>query len=216
MVMKKTKPSFKEEIKLWNSGIEFVIGIDEVGRGAFAGPIVGAGVTYKPNFNHPFLRDVNDSKLLSPKLREELSELIKRHSLYHEIQTINVSYINKHGIGKANIAVFRKVLRSLLLKFEANKDYFVLIDGFHAKYLPGGIKRQKPIVKGDRKSLSIASASIIAKVYRDQLMKEAGNKYPNYNFGQNKGYGTLKHRKAIQTNGLCDLHRKSFNLDKFL
>lgn len=209
------KPSFEEEIKLWNNGIEFVIGIDEVGRGAFAGPIVGAGVVYRPNFKSSFLDKINDSKLLKPKLREELSILIKQNSVW-SIESVDISYINKYGIGKANIAVFRKVLRSLLLRFEANKDYFILIDGFHGKYLPGGIKKQKAIVKGDRKSLSIASASIIAKVYRDNLMKEAGDDFPNYNFGQNKGYGTKKHREAIRLNGLCGLHRTSFNLSKFL
>lgn len=210
MVMKKTRPSFKEEIKLWNNGIDYVIGIDEVGRGAFAGPIVGAGVVFKPNFDHLFLRNVNDSKLLRPNQRELCSVFIKQNALHWTVELIDIGYINKYGIGKANIAVFRKVLRSLLLKFDANKDYFVLIDGFHGKYLPGGIQKQKAIVKGDRKSLSIASASIIAKVYRDQLMKEISNKYPNYNFGQNKGYGTKLHRGAIKEHGISKFHRLSF------
>lgn len=203
-----TKPSFNEERNLWEAKIEYVIGLDEVGRGAFAGPIVGAGVIFKPNFKHPFLRYVDDSKLLRSKQRKELSSLIKANSIW-EIETIDIDYINKHGIGKANSAVFRKVLNKLISNLNSS-SYFILIDGFHRRYLPGGIKKQKGIVKGDRKSLSIASASIIAKVYRDNLMKEASSLYPNYRFELNKGYGTREHRKAIMLYGLTKNHRKTF------
>lgn len=210
--MKKiTKPSFKEEIKLWNSNIDYVIGIDEVGRGAFAGPIVAAGVIYEPGFKQEFLDKVNDSKLVKSKLREELSEFIKQHALFYAIETVETGYINKHGIGKANIAVFRKVLNKLISNIKTS-NYFILIDGFHGRYLPGGIKKQKAIIKGDRKSLSIASASIIAKVYRDNLMREASNNFPNYRFEQNKGYGTKIHRVALKTYGVSKFHRISFNL----
>ena len=207
--MMRVRPSFEEERKLWNNGINYVIGIDEVGRGAFAGPIVAAGVVYKANFKYPFLRQVRDSKLLNAKQREELSILIKEYSQNFEIQTIEVDYINKHGIGRANIAVFRKVLKRLISKFEGH-DFYVLIDGFHGRYLPGGIKKQKAIVKGDMKSLSIASASIIAKVYRDNLMKEASIEYPIYGFEQNKGYGTKYHRNALKTYGVSKFHRMNF------
>lgn len=203
------KPSFEEERRLWTLNIDLVIGIDEVGRGAFAGPIVAAGVVYKPNFKHKFLKYINDSKLLKPKRREELDLEIKHYSLFFDIQTIDVSYINKYGIGRANIAVFRKVLKNMAKNFN-DSNHFILIDGFHGKYLPGGIKKQKAIIKGDRKSLSIASASIIAKVYRDNLMREASLRFPNYNFKQNKGYGTLEHRNAINKFGASQFHRISF------
>lgn len=203
------RPSFEEERKLWASNIDLVIGIDEVGRGAFAGPIVGAGVIFKPNINPKILHGVNDSKLLSPRKREDCSEIIKKEALFWTVESIEIDYINKHGIGKANSAVFRKVLSKLISNL-SNSSYFVLIDGFHRKYLPGGIQKQKAIIKGDRKSLSIASASIIAKVYRDKLMEEAGNKFPDYNFGQNKGYGTKKHREALKTYGISGFHRVSF------
>jgi len=206
---KKAKPTFLEERKLWNSNIEFVIGMDEVGRGAFAGPIVTAGVVFRPNFKHPFLRDVNDSKLLNSKQREELSKKIISNAKYFAIESIDTNFINKNGIGKANIAVFRKVLNKVISNI-IDSDFFVLIDGFHGKYLPGGIKKQKAIIKGDRKSLSIASASIIAKVYRDNLMKNASNTYPNYNFEQNKGYGTQFHRNALKIHGVSKFHRVSF------
>ncbi|MBP9716940.1 MAG: ribonuclease HII [Candidatus Levybacteria bacterium] len=199
----KTKPSFEEEICYWNSNISHVIGLDEVGRGAFAGPIVAAGVIFKPNFKHDFLDKVNDSKLVKPKLREELSELIKANSVW-EIASVELDFINKFGIGKANLEVFKKVLNSLILKLKSEK-YFVLVDGFDLK-----IPNQKPIIKGDQKSLSIAAASIIAKVYRDNLMREAGKLFPNYLFEENKGYGTLAHRNALRIHGLSTLHRIDF------
>ncbi len=213
--MRMTKPTFLEENFYWQRGTAHVIGIDEVGRGAYAGPIVAAGVVFKPNFKHGFLEKVNDSKLLKPKLREELSELIKQYSLFYTIESVEIEYINRYGIGKANIAVFRKVLKKMLKYFD-DSNHFILIDGFYCKYLPGGIKKQKAIIRGDRISLSIASASIIAKVYRDNLMKEASNAYPNYRFERNKGYGTLEHRNAIKSNGLSNFHRASFALEKFL
>lgn len=209
MGMKKTKPTFFEEGFYWNFGIDHVIGLDEVGRGAFAGPIVAAGVIYKPGFKHEFLNKVNDSKLVKPKLREELSILIKANSVW-EIAEVEIDFINKHGIGKANAEVLKKVLGKLVNKLTTN-NYFAIVDGFDLK-----IKKQKAIVRGDTLSLSIASASIIAKVYRDNLMRKISKTYPNYNFEQNKGYGTLEHRDAIKKNGLCDLHRISFDLTKFL
>ena len=204
-----TKPTFDEENFYWQKGTAHVIGIDEVGRGAFAGPIVAAGVVFKPNFKHDFLEKVNDSKLIKPKLREELSEFIRANSTW-TIESVDLDFINRHGIGKANIAVFRKALDKLVSKLKT-ENYFAIVDGFDLK-----IKKQKAIVGGDRISLSIASASIIAKVYRDNLMKEASNTFPNYNFKQNKGYGTLEHRNAIKEFGLSKFHCSSFSLEKFL
>ena len=98
--MVKKKPHFSEEKIHWDNNINYVIGIDEVGRGAFAGPIVAAGVVYPLNFEHPFLQEVNDSKLLKPKQRELCSELIKQHAMHWTIESIDIAYINKHGIGK--------------------------------------------------------------------------------------------------------------------
>ncbi|MBI2621647.1 MAG: ribonuclease HII [Candidatus Levybacteria bacterium] len=203
------KPNFEEEKKIWDSGVEFVIGLDEVGRGAFAGPIVAAGVVFNSKTRTEKLCDINDSKLLKPNLRKKCAEVIKENALFWTVEKVGVSYINKHGIGKANSAVFRKILNKFLFQFN-DLNHFVLIDGFHKKYLPGGLKKQKAIIKGDRKSLSIASASIIAKVYRDNLMREISSAYPDYNFGQNKGYGTKFHRKAVEEFGISKLHRISF------
>lgn len=210
------KPNFSFERKLWNKNIKYVIGIDEVGRGAFAGPIVAAGVAYRKNFQHPVLDKINDSKLLKPKIREELCTIIKKQALIWTIESIEVPFINKYGIGKANSAVFRKVLKKLFSQMKNDLNHFILIDGFHVKYLPGGVNKQKAIIEGDQKSLSISSASIIAKVYRDELMKRLGKEYKGYNFPKNKGYGTKYHREALKKHGLSKIHRKSFNLDKFL
>lgn len=203
LMKKNKKPSFKEEEYYWSRGINHIFGLDEVGRGAFAGPIVAAGVIFKPYFKHDFLDKVNDSKLVKPKIREELSEFIKTNSNW-VIESVDLEFINKFGIGKANYEVFRKVLESLISKLKSEK-YFVLVDGFDLK-----IPNQKAIIKGDQKSLSIAAASIIAKVHRDNLMKEASNLFPNYNFAQNKGYGTLAHRNALKIHGLSRLHRIDF------
>ena len=211
-----TKPSFKEETKLWRSNIDFVIGIDEVGRGAFAGPIVAAGVIFDKKTNIELLWDINDSKLVKPVLRKKCAEIIKQNALYWTVEEVDIGFINKYGIGKANSAVFRKVIKSLIKKFGKNSNYHILIDGYHKKYLPGGIKKQKGIVRGDQKSLSIAAASILAKVYRDDLMKTASREFSVYKFGRNKGYGTLNHRLAIRKFGLSSLHRTSFNLIPYL
>jgi len=209
-------PSFKEEQLLWNKGIELIIGIDEVGRGAFAGPIIAAGVAYRKNFKHPVLAKINDSKLLKPKIREELCAIIKKQALVWTIESIDVPFINKYGISKANNAVFRKVLKKILTQSKNDLNHFILIDGFQAKYLQGGVNKQKAIIKGDQKSLSIASASIIAKVYRDELMKRLGKEYKGYNFSKNKGYGTKHHRETLKKLGLSEIHRTSFNLNKYL
>ena len=211
-----SKPSFEEEIKLWSSNIDFVIGIDEVGRGAFAGPIVAAGVIFDKAVKEKLLCDINDSKQVKPLMRRKCAEIIKENSLFWTVESIDIDFINTHGIGKANSAVFRKVIKSLLLKVGRNTNYYVLIDGFHKKYLPGGINRQKGIVKGDQKSLSIASASILAKVHRDGLMKKISKNYPEYKFGRNKGYGTEYHKNALRKFGLSDIHRRSFNLTGYL
>lgn len=214
-----TKPNFNEEKKLWNKGYKYVIGIDEVGRGAFAGPVVVAAVVFgrvsrvsKGESKRIEEFGIDDSKLLTPRKRLKLSKEIKKQALHYSISKVGVPVINKVGIGKATAIAFRKVLRQAQDKL-LNGKLFVLVDGFHVKYIRGiGLKNQKAIIKGDRKSISIAAASIIAKVYRDKLMKSLSKKYPRYHFDKNKGYGTKDHRKQIKKYGLSKIHRKSFNL----
>lgn len=213
------KPTFAEEMKLWEKGVISVIGLDEVGRGAFAGPVVVAAVVYPHQFRlepHSELRFVHDSKLLSSKKREKLAPIIQNNCLYWSIAQMSVTVINRVGIGDATFMAFRKVLKQIQAKI-LNDSLFALIDGFHIKFVPKlGLKQQKAIIKGDQKSISIASASILAKVYRDKLMGELHNKYSHYGFLENKGYGTLSHRLALKKYGLSPHHRTSFNLQKFL
>jgi len=216
-----SKPTFKEERKLWKQGIKYVIGVDEVGRGAFAGPVTVGAVIFSKNFTTNFMEQINDSKALSPKKRTELSPLIKSNSRY-SISTVFVGIINKVGIGKATEIAFRKAIKSIMYKVEGIKykkdllkipkqKYFVLVDGFHIKYIKGiGLKNQKAIIKGDKKSLSIAAASIIAKVHRDNLMIKLAGKYPEYGFDIHKGYGTKAHREKIKKHGLLKIHRTVF------
>jgi ribonuclease HII len=202
-----TKPTFDEEQFLWQQGYHYIAGVDEVGRGCFAGPVVAAAVILPQVFEGMEL--VNDSKLLSPKIREKLSQLIMKQALAYAISEIAVEIINKIGIGKATQQAFRQAINDLSVK-----PHFILIDAFYIETLSR--KNQKPIVHGDGKSISIAAASIIAKVYRDTLMKKLHSQYENYDFATNKGYGTKKHQEAIKKYGLCDLHRKSFDLSRFV
>jgi|SRR5581483_5178537 len=215
-----THPSFKFEEELWDKGFTHVIGIDEVGRGAFAGPVVAASVIFEngTKFSDLFLNRVNDSKLLRPREREMLSKEITNLTNLWSISEIPVKTINKVGIGKATATAMRQCVKQVLLNPRHDKNiYFLLVDGFHIKFVRElGLKNQKAIIKGDQKSISIASASIIAKVYRDKLMKNYGRKFTFYNFGVNKGYGTKLHQKAMKEHGLCPIHRTSFNLSKFL
>lgn len=217
MKLKKKKissmPSFLEEKKLWENGYKYIIGVDEVGRGAFAGPVVVGAVIFSKNVK--ISDGINDSKLLSPQNREKLDKEIRKCAQFYSIAQVGLSVINKVGIGKATSIAFRKVLRNALSKLKNGRIY-VLCDGFHTKYARGiGLKNQKAIIKGDRKSISIAAASIIAKVYRDDLMRSLHEKYPRYHFDKNKGYGTKDHQAAIKKHGLSKIHRKSFNLEKF-
>lgn len=276
MVEKRGCPDFAEEKRLWKKGYKFVIGVDEVGRGAFAGPVTVAAVCFSSDKNlknvraenitnvngrlylragrnsehyfapakqsllERYLKEigVNDSKVLRPRTREELVKKIRRLALAYSVTQVSVAVINKIGIGKATAAAMRKAIAALNtkpqmltsgvslrkpktkenshsleldnLKFSSSKTY-VLVDTFHIKYLRGiGLSHQKAIKKGDKKSLSIAAASILAKVYRDRLMKRLSRRHPKYRWGKNKGYGTKGQRCAILRYGLTAQHRKIF------
>ncbi len=211
-----TKPTFSEEETVWKKGVSYVVGLDEVGRGAFAGPVVVGAVVFKNHKTLPKKLDkINDSKKLSAITRETLTPLIKRHATGFAISQVSVRVINKIGIGKATEMAFRRAISQIRQNLKGQK-IFILIDGFEIKYIRGiGLKNQKAIIKGDQKSVSIAAASIIAKTYRDSQMDKLHIKFPVYSFLQNKGYGTEKHRKAIKTHGLCKEHRTSFDLTKY-
>ena len=199
--MQFTKPTLEIEQSLWKKGLDHLAGVDEVGRGAFAGPVVAAAVILPKNFQIP--DNFADSKQLRPKERKQFAELIKKEAKAWAIAEVGVSVIDKLGLGKAAQKAFRKALKDL--KPVAD---FVLVDAFYIKHL--NRKNQKPIIKGDQKSVSIAAASIIAKVHRDKIMRQYHKKYPKYGFGKHKGYGTKFHQVAIKKFGLTTIHRRQF------
>lgn len=200
-------PSLNFEKRLWKQGYNYICGLDEVGRGCFAGPVCVGAVIFPKGCE--LIEGLADSKLLKPRQREKLAVRIKNQAVSWSVAEINVSVINKVGIGRATQMTFRKALR--LCSVQAD---FVLIDAFYIKHL--NRKRQMAIAGGDTICASISAASIIAKVYRDKLMKKLSRKFPRYGFGKHKGYGTKFHQEAIRRFGLSKLHRKSFNLSRFM
>ena len=210
-------PNFSEEQKLWNNGYTLVIGVDEVGRGAFAGPLVASAVALVPqisNFQFPISNEItiDDSKRLKPREREKAGVWIKENCLAFGIGEVGVATINKMGIGRATTQAMRLAIGQVLRKLPNHlSKTFVLVDAFHIEYLRGvGFKNQKAIIKGDQKSISIAAASIIAKVYRDSLMQRLSKRHSKYRWGVNKGYGTKVHQDAIRAHGITRLHRVQF------
>lgn len=198
----KIQATFGLESELWEKGLDFIAGIDEVGRGSWAGPVVAAAVVF-PKFFKPTFK-LFDSKILTAKERENLSPQIRKVAKIG-LGIIGVSSINRVGIGKATQKAFRAAIRALDIE-----PHHYLIDAF---YIRGWKKSNQTAVKrGDRICSSIAAASIIAKVYRDTLMRELDQKYPGYNFAAHKGYGTALHQEAIRQLSFSPIHRKSFNL----
>lgn len=200
-------PTLQIEKRLWRSGYSLVCGLDEVGRGAFAGPVVVGAVIFPKDFQ--MIDGLADSKLLKPRTREKLAISIKSQALGWAVGEVGVGVINRVGIGQATQMAFRKAVRSLSIKAD-----FVLIDAFYIRHL--NRKRQQAVKDGDGICASISAASVLAKVYRDKLMKKLHKKYPKYGFGRHKGYGTKAHQEAIREYGLSRVHRKSFDLKKFL
>ena len=182
-----------------------VIGVDEAGRGPLAGPVVAAAVILKEYSEE--LDEINDSKKLTEKTREKLYDIImKNFDVAVGIST--VEEIDKLNILNADFLAMRRALKDLK-SLKNEKEYNVLVDG-NLK-IKEYIGKQLPIVKGDAKSLSIAAASIIAKVTRDRLMKDLANIYPDYSFEKHKGYGTKTHIEAIKDKGAIEgVHRKVF------
>jgi len=207
-------PNLKFEKELWRKGFKYVCGIDEVGRGSWAGPIVAAAVIFKPArsriWSAPAGQDpgskklkIRDSKQLLPHHREKFDKLIRENCLAFSICEIDVKTINREGIAASAQRAFRKCLREIKIQPD-----FVLIDAFYINYLAK--KTQKPIIKGDQKSVSIAAASIIAKVYRDNLMVGLHEDDSRYHFDLHKGYGTKIHQELIKKHGLSKHHRLEF------
>ena len=187
------------ERELYKLNYKAIGGVDEVGIGPLAGPVV-AGCVVLPK--DVFIPDVNDSKKLGEEKRELLSEVIKKNAIAYGIGIIDNEYIDSVNILNSTYEAMRIAISKIDVEIDC-----LLID---AVKIPNIDIMQKPIIKGDMKSISIAAASIIAKVERDNLMKKYDELYPQYGFGKNKGYGTKEHIEAIKKYGPCPIHRKTF------
>jgi ribonuclease HII len=193
------QPDLELENRLFNDGYKFVAGIDEAGRGPLAGPVVSAAVIL--DFE-ALPVGLGDSKTLSASRRNELYDEILESS-HVAVSTINAGTIDVINIRQATLKSMRQAARAL-----ATKPGWCLIDGRDIP-LDMGCKATA-VIKGDGRSMSIAAASIVAKVVRDRIMVEAANSHPDYGFEKHKGYGTRAHRLAIANQGPCRIHRFSF------
>lgn len=177
-------------------------GVDEAGRGCYAGPVFAAAVILPNNFYHPLL---NDSKLMTETNRKILRIIIENESIAYAVAMVDNNAIDKINILQASFKAMHLALQKI--KIEIN---CILVDG--NRFKPYKKINSFCIVKGDSKYASIAAASVLAKTYRDEYMISLHEKHPVYQWQKNKGYGTLQHRLAIQQHGLCKYHRKSFNI----
>ena len=180
-------------------GYKNIIGVDEAGRGPLAGPVVAAAVSLAPGW---FLEEINDSKMLSPRVRAKLFPIIKKNSLGYGVGIVDVATIDRINILQAALLAMKYAVEAVPIK--AN---LLLIDG--NKPIDTQID-QWTIVKGDSLSYSIAAASILAKVTRDKIMEQYHKQFPHYAFDRHKGYGTSLHRNAIKEYGPCPIHRRTF------
>ncbi|MBN1169008.1 ribonuclease HII [Candidatus Woesebacteria bacterium] len=228
-------PSFEFEESLWSSGYDVVAGADEVGRGSFAGPVVAAAVAFRKfsDYQFPIINEdkqkvvIRDSKTLSERQRIIAGEWIKGHSIFSNVGLASVIEINENGISAACFSAFRRAVGGMNIG-TGNSVQFLLVDGYiipeiginnsskqelvGAENAINHSSDQLAIKKGDQRSFSISAASIIAKLFRDDLMKKLGREKQHkvYGWASNKGYGTQQHTIAILKHGMTDHHRTQF------
>jgi ribonuclease HII len=199
MYIDNSHPMFDYENEAWGAGFENIAGIDEVGRGPLAGPVVAAAVVIPKGIDFPA---VNDSKKLTERQRNKLNGLILEFpGIQYAITEIQPEAIDRLNILRAAQLAMKEAVLKIV------KVDFAIIDGLPVPQFP---VKNKSLVKGDSKSASIAAASIIAKVYRDKIMEKYAIEFPEYGFEKNKGYGTAQHLKALKKYGPTPIHRKSF------
>lgn len=193
-------PDYEYEKAAVSRGFKYICGVDEAGRGPLAGPVCAAAVILPLDTEIPGL---NDSKKLSEKKREQLFDVITEKALSYCVAYGTLEEIEEFNILEATFLAMNRAIGGLKLKPD-----FALIDG---NRVPKGIKIPcETVVKGDAKSMSVAAASVLAKVSRDRLMLEYDEKYPLYDFKKHKGYGTKEHTELIKKYGPCEIHRLSF------
>ena len=196
---KKLRNHYRHESQILSRGVSLIGGTDEVGRGCLAGPVFAAAVVFPPKLRIP---GVDDSKKLSPSLREKLYDVIVRHALSWSVASVGAEEIDRINIHHASLKAMR------LAVFQLNPaPEFLLVDG---RFPVPDILNQKPIIHGDSLSHTIAAASILAKVSRDRLMMELEKEYSGFSFSRHKGYGTKQHVEEIRRHGLTPIHRRSF------
>ncbi|MDD8048952.1 MAG: ribonuclease HII [Thomasclavelia sp.] len=188
---------YEYEQKYYDLGYKYILGTDEAGRGPMAGELVVAGVVFPKNF---YDERINDSKQLTEKKRKDLYQIIIDNALYYNIEVISVEDVDKLNVYKASKLGMENCVKKCSLD-----NLFVLTDAMKISF-----NHHEAIIKGDAKSISIAAASILAKVTRDELMKKHALEYPMYQFDKHKGYVTKLHKELLHKYGPCPLHRKSF------
>ncbi len=199
------------ENQIRHQGFEFILGMDEAGRGAWAGPVTVGAVCLplsQPGLSKT-LADVRDSKEMTPRQRARVVEIVKEVAIAWGVGSASNLEIDELNITNATKLAMERALNDASERYPGFKADCLLLD---ALIWPEKIREypQVSIVDGDARSLSIAAASIVAKTWRDNLMVECGEDYPEYAFQIHKGYGTLKHRTVLKTHGPCSLHRSSF------
>lgn len=195
-----------EKLKTRYKDVEFECGVDEVGRGCCAGPVVAAAVILPRDFYHPKLKD---SKKMTEKARIEVDKYIREHAISYAIAEVSPADIDRINILNASILAMHKSIHQL-----SPKPQFIIVDGNQFKpYFEGDLTIDHEChVKGDANWASIAAASVLAKVYRDTLMEKLDKDFPGYGWASNKGYITKEHLQAIADKGYNDQHRKSYSL----
>lgn len=189
-------------LKAWYQKRGIEAGVDEAGRGCYAGPVVAAAVILPQDFHHPLL---NDSKKLSATQREKLRPILEKEAIDFGVSAVGHEEIDRINILKASFLAMHQALAQL-----SKPPNRILVDG--NRFAPYHKIIHHCIVRGDGQFASIAAASILAKTWRDEMMQQLHEEFPEYGWDRNKGYGTLIHRKAIEQYGLCTYHRKTFRL----
>ena len=194
-------PTLSAELSGWRAGLRHIAGLDEVGRGPMAGPVVAAALVLDPETPQPWWSDLRDSKALTARRRAELAQRLRATATYG-VGSASHSEIDTLGLAPATRQAMLRALAALPLRPD-----LLLID---AMTLPESDAEQRSIIHGDVVCLSIAAASIVAKVERDQMMAAYGEQYPEYGFARHRGYVTKEHLRALEEHGLCPIHRRSF------
>ena len=189
------------EKRAYCDGYRWVAGVDEAGRGPLAGPVVAAAVIFPVGYQNS---KINDSKKLTARKRDELYKTIWEDAVAVGVGVAEADVIDRINILQASL----QAMREAVLDLSKSPD-FIFVDGLYTLNIDAP---QKALVKGDALSISIAAASIIAKVSRDRIMEMYHRQFPRYNFQKNKGYGTAEHRRILKEIGMCKIHRRSFHL----